>query len=70
MKMTPYKAVQIAEGLEEAKDMDEFFGAWQYLIDTGIVYQLQGCFGRTAEAMIADGFCTRPETPPPTLDPT
>lgn len=61
--MTPYKATMIAEGVEEPKDEEEFISAWQYLIDTGIAYQLQGYFGRTAEALIADGLCTRP-TPP------
>ena len=32
---------------------------FQDLIDSGLVYMLQGHYGRTAEAFIADGFCQR-----------
>ena len=37
---------------------DEFFvESFQYLIDTGLVWQLQGWYGRTAMHMINAGIC-------------
>ena len=33
--------------------------AFQYLIDTGMVWQLQGWYGRTAVNLINAGICTR-----------
>jgi len=68
--MTPKKpidsftAVSIAEGFcggEDASE-EEQIEAWQYLIDTGLAYRLQGWFGRTAEDLIARGVCTRRAT--------
>ena len=59
--MDSFTAVSIAEGFcggEDASD-EKRLEAWQYLIDTGLAYQLQGTFGRTAEALIAQGLCTR-----------
>ena len=32
---------------------------FQHLIDSGLVYMLQGHYGRTAEALIDAGFCQR-----------
>lgn len=58
--MTQMQAVDIAEGLVEAKDDKEYLAAWQCLIDTGLVWSLQGRFGRAAAQLIRDGYCTPP----------
>ena len=50
-------AIQICELLVMAED-DEEVEAWQYLIDTGLAWQLQGWYGRTAQRLINDGYCT------------
>ena len=55
--MTSYTATMIAEGVEEADETTQI-EAWQYLIDTGLAWKLQGCFGRQAAAMIEAGICT------------
>jgi fatty acid-binding protein DegV len=55
--MTSYEAVGIAEGFIEAETADQVFEAWQYLIDSGLAFSLQGWFGRTATDLIANGLC-------------
>ena len=42
-------AVGIAEGWIEAKNEQEVIDAWQYLHTTGLAYDLEGWFGRTAQ---------------------
>lgn len=61
-KMTLYKATMIAEGVEQPEYDEQYIEAWQYLIDTGAVWKLQGWFGRCAKNLIADGICTMPTT--------
>ncbi len=58
--MDSYTAVMIAEGINEA-DEDTQKEAWQYLIDTGLVWQMQGWFGRQARDLIIAGICHLPE---------
>lgn len=58
--MDNYTAVSIAEGFcegENAASEEKRIEAWQHLIDTGLCWQLQGWFGRTAEALIEGGVC-------------
>lgn len=57
--MDNYNAVGICEVFIEAEDEDQVIQAWQYLIDTGMAWTLQGWFGRQAEALIEAGYCTR-----------
>lgn len=55
--MNSYTATGIAEGFIEAASHEEVVEAWQHLIDTGLCWQLQGWFGRTARNLIEDGVC-------------
>jgi hypothetical protein len=58
--MNTFDAVGIAEGFVEPESEDQIVEAWQTLIDTGLVWQLQGWFGRQAQRLIDEGVCTRP----------
>ena len=53
--MNPLEAIGIAEGFIEADSEEKYVEAWQYLLDTGLVWSLQGWFGRTAGSMIEAG---------------
>ena len=55
--MDDYTAVGIAEGFIESDDEKEIINAWQHLIDTGLVNNLQGFFGRTAKQLIEQVIC-------------
>lgn len=55
-QMTPYLATGYAEGFEEPERAEQVLAAWQYLHDTGLAYQLQGGFGRTATNLIGQGL--------------
>lgn len=55
--MDIFTATMIAEGVEPAESYDENIEAWQTLIDTGVVWRLQGSFGRMAEHLIEEGVC-------------
>ena len=57
-KLTNYKATMIAEGVQEPDYPEQYIEAWQHLIDTGLVWKLQGWFGRTAQTLISEGICT------------
>ena len=58
--MDSYLATAIAEGFCEGEDATEEqqIEAWQYLIDTGLCWKLQGWFGRAAKRLIENGICT------------
>jgi hypothetical protein len=53
--MDNYKAVGLAEGFIEADSEEQVLAAWQHLVDTGLAWQLQGWFGRTAQQLINQG---------------
>ena len=42
---------------EGALNQQETIQLFQGLIDSGLVWSLQGCYGRTAAALIQAGYC-------------
>ncbi len=58
--MDSFTAVGIAEGFIPSESEDQIIEAWQYLIDTGLAWKLQGWFGRTASRLIGEGICLEP----------
>jgi hypothetical protein len=56
-----YVAVGLAEGFITSRDKEEVLAAWQYLVDTGLVWRLQGWFGRTASDLIDQGLISPKE---------
>ena len=59
-------AIMIAEGASEPTPDMSYIQAWQFLVDTGEVWKLQGWFGRAASRMIAQGSIN----PAPIVDET
>ena len=57
--MDLWKAVQIVEGDIECLE-HEWVEAWQWLIDEGHVWKLQGWYGRQAVELIDNGICSKP----------
>jgi hypothetical protein len=58
--MDSYNAVGIAEGFIEADNEEQVLEAWQYLVDTGLAWKLQGWFGRAAKQLIDQGYINPP----------
>ena len=59
--MDDFTAIGIAEGFIDCEDEKAMNEAWQHLIDTGLCWQLQGWFGRTAMRLIEEGICNPPK---------
>ena len=59
--MDNYTATGLAEGFIEAESEEQVLEAWQHLVDTGLAWQLQGFFGRTAASLIEQGYINPPE---------
>lgn len=51
-----FTAISIAEGFTQAESQEELLEAWQFLVDTGLAWRLQGWFGRTARDLIEHGL--------------
>ena len=54
--MTPYEAIGIAEGFEEAESEEQVIEAWQYIYDNKLYIGLQGWFGRTCHELLKQGI--------------
>lgn len=53
-----YDACAAVEGFDGQEHTTEsLLEAWQYLIDTGSVWKLQGWYGRTVVRLIEAGHC-------------
>lgn len=58
--LTTYDCCAIIEGFDgEDHTEDEVIDAFQHLIDTGVVWTLQGFYGRNAARLIDLGLCHR-----------
>lgn len=56
----PYDYLDAMMAYEMGKlDDDGVIELFQYLVDTGLAWQLQGSYGRTAQAMILAGLITQ-----------
>ena len=73
--MTPIKntlqAIGIIEGFNNIDDAQtktddeeaqEQIAAWQFIINNGVVWKLQGWYGRMATTLIEDGVCKNADT--------
>lgn len=58
--MDTLDAIMLIEGNAEAHP-EEVLQAWQHLIDTAVVWSLQGSYGRYATQLIEQGVCTAPD---------
>jgi len=54
--MTDLEAIMVIESGDHREDA--VIEAWQTLIDSGTVWQLQGFYVRTAYSLIAAGICS------------
>lgn len=60
--MTAYIACSIAEGFSDGEPTEEDLNAaWQWLVDTGTCWHLQGWYGRSAMDLIESGTIMKPE---------
>lgn len=57
---TSFTACGCVEGFDGENWTEvETISAWQYLIDTGLCWTLQGWYGRNAATLIEAGYCER-----------
>ena len=67
--MSSFLAVEIIENGYHYHDNDDIVAAYQFLINNGMVWLLQGTYGRMAVRLIDDGICSCSDTPcEPTMD--
>ena len=58
-QLTTIDAIDIIDGFV-AGSSEDIIHAYQHLIDTGVVWSLQGRYGRQAKHLIEIGLCTKP----------
>lgn len=57
--MNTFDAVMLIQCSDDATE-EEYIAAMQHLIDTAVVWQLEGSYGRLAVDMIEAGVCQPP----------
>lgn len=58
--MSTFDACNVIESFDgEPHEEEEIIAAFQSLIDSGVVWSLQGFYGRSAAALIESGECHR-----------
>ena len=63
-EMTTMRAIDLIDGFEVGTVQD-LIHAYQFLIDNGQVWSLQGRYGRQAQHLIEVGLCTKPSNNQP-----
>lgn len=58
--MTNQDALSICDGSSKCMDYQKHIEAWQYLVDTGLVWKQDGWFGKCAQLMIKEGHINPP----------
>ena len=53
-------AILICEGVRQPQDEQEYIEAWQTLLDTGAVWNMQGWYQRTVTDMLNQGLLIHP----------
>lgn len=53
--LSTLEAIELIEGIEDSS-IEHQLQAWQKLVDTGLVWKLQGWYGRTANTLIEQGL--------------
>jgi len=61
--MNTFEAIDIIEGEVEDVEREDVIAAYQHLIDTEIVWSLQGSYGRAARDLVICGECLLPQQP-------
>jgi hypothetical protein len=51
----------LEEGEDSGLTPKQFQALWQYGVDTGIVWKLQGWYGRNAQALLDSGYIKYPK---------
>ena len=58
-KMDAVLATMILEGCYDEATEEDQMTSLQYLIDTGVIWHLQGSYQRMAQHSIANGICSK-----------
>jgi hypothetical protein len=59
-KLDSVLATMILEGCYDEATQEDHITCMQYLIDTGIIWNLQGSYQRAAKHAIENGICSNP----------
>lgn len=57
-QMTGYRAMAIVTGMVINASERDCTDAYQYLIDTGYIWTMPGSYGRAAQHLIDEGYCS------------